>query len=102
MLTDKEINSIIKKERLDKNDIYLITHHIEEIKKMNQDYPEGVPADVYNNTQNDLKKIIKRLQEERDLIKQDINQDLEEKKKTIKREKKKKEPFKLRLVDKEE
>jgi hypothetical protein len=75
MLTDKEIDIIIKKERLTKADVYLINHHIDSIKKMNEDYPNGVPSDVFDSTQRDLKKIIDRLLLEREHIKQSALKD---------------------------
>lgn len=76
MLTDKEIDAIINKERLTKADVYLINHHIDSIKKMNEEYPDGVPSDVFDSTQRDLKKIIDRLLLEREHIKQSLGQEL--------------------------
>lgn len=96
MLTDQEIDAIIKKERLTKNDVYLINHHIDCIKKMNEEYPQGIPHDVFNSTQRDLKKIVNRLLLEKEHIKESLGQEL-----SLEDDTKKKKKNHLRLVDTE-
>ena len=94
MLSDEEIDKIINKERLNKVDVMLIHHHIDSIKKMNEDYPDGLPADVYTATQRDIGKIVDRLLIEKEYL-ANLNKGIE--KDEVKQDKKPR----LRLVDKD-
>lgn len=61
MLTDKQLNKILLKNRLSRDDLYLLEHHIEYIGNLQDEYGEELPEDVFFNLSNDLEKIIEKL-----------------------------------------
>jgi hypothetical protein len=77
MLTDAQIDLIVNKERLTKTDIFLIHDHLDYIKKLETIYVTGLPEDVHESLKKDLRRIMARLQKEREFIagsKIDVNQ----------------------------
>ena len=63
MLSDEQLNTILDKTILEPEDIFLLHHHLREIKKMQEEYGDTLPSDVVITTNVDCDKIAKRCQE---------------------------------------
>lgn len=63
MLSENELEIILSRKKLFKSDTILLLDHIEYIESLNN-AEETIPNDVFDALQNDLKRIIKRLQKE--------------------------------------
>jgi hypothetical protein len=59
MLEEKELKAILDKDVIDFDDVLLLTHHLDCIKKMQEEYVD-LPYDVVQTTNVDCQRIAKR------------------------------------------
>jgi hypothetical protein len=63
MLNDKQLNNIVKKERLTDEDVEKLRNYLDYMQGMKKDF-EKMPHDVLYSLKKDLKIIIERLKQE--------------------------------------
>lgn len=63
MLNHDELNVILTRENLTRDDLYLLEHHIRSIIDLQDEYLDGLPSDVFKTLQSDLNKIIGKLRD---------------------------------------
>lgn len=68
MLSEDQLSEIESRDRLRFDDIYLLYAHLDYIAEVQNVYGEECPQDVEANLQNDIDRIIKLLEKERESI----------------------------------
>jgi hypothetical protein len=70
VLSDEQLNIILKKDFLEFSDIYMLEDHIAYIGNLQDEYGDNLDYDVAMNLKNDLHKIIDKLEEMREKLKE--------------------------------